>query len=186
MTHRAQLLAAAPELAMHYKLEQLDAAVIASAAQLDPDQFHASFGSVDEYLLEMHQQFMNDILARILAGAGSLPPGLDRILRSTFIQLDYCLEHRALRALVAQARRLCPRVAEVFHKRNQTTAMMIGMELKNLGYREPINLGRYYCMLVLEAAQIESDAAAAVPEARALLEDFLVLRRPAALNPGSR
>lgn len=177
--HRESALAVAAQLAETLRLDQLTPASIAAQCGLTPDEFLAAFPSVDDYLVEVHQQFMARLLETIVADAGALPPSLQRIVRASLVQLDYCLQHRALRNLLAEARRLVPKLAQIFHKRNQTTAMMIAMELKNLGCAQSIDVGRLYCMMVLEAAQIESDAGAAVPEMRQLLADFLALRMPA-------
>jgi TetR/AcrR family transcriptional repressor of nem operon len=173
-TTRSRLLAAAPKLAAKLHLAQLTPEVIAKGARLSAADFMVEFsGGVDEYLDELNQQFLESILSRIVAQAGSLPPGLERMARASSTQLDICLEDRSLRSLLVEARRLVPRVAEAMHRRNQVTAMMISLELKKLGCPQPLVIARLYCMMVLEAAQIEADAGAAVPEVRKALADFL-------------
>ena len=150
-----------------------------AAAGLTKADFLAEFDSIDAYLVELHHQFMEQILSSIVKDAGKLPPSLERMDRASSVQLDICLEQRALRGLLAEARRMVPRVADVFHRRNQVTAVMISIELKSLGCRQATMFGRFYCMMVLEAAQIEADAGKIVPEARRTLADFLALSLPA-------
>lgn len=171
----SRLVAAGMALSAKYALEELDAANIADTTGLSREQFAAQFGSVDVYLTELNQQFQDLILSRLVAEAGQLPPGLARMCRATEVQLEVCLEHRPLRNLLAEARRRLPRVAEAFHKRNQTTAMMIGIELKSLGCPNSTVIGRLYCLMVLEAAQIECEAGHALPAARRTLADFLAM-----------
>ena len=177
-THRSRLLAAASVLANELRLDQLTIDAIAAHAGLSHADFLKEFDSLDAYLVELHQQFMEHILASIVKDAGPLPPSLERMGRASSVQLDICLEQRALRGLLSEARRMVPSVADVFHRRNQVTAVMIGIELKALGCKQPTLFGRFYCMMVLEAAQIEADACKMVPEARRALADFLALSVP--------
>jgi AcrR family transcriptional regulator len=172
---RLRLLTAATELAEKHRLDQLTIDAIAAGAGLTKTDFLAEFDSVDAYLVELHNQFMEHILSSIVKDAGKLPPSLERMGRASAIQLDICLEQRALRGLLAEARRMVPSVADVFHRRNQVTAVMISIELKSLGCTRAAMFGRFYCMMVLEAAQIEADAGKLVAEARSALADFLAL-----------
>lgn len=179
-TRRSRLLAAAAALAGRLRLDQLTVDAVAAGAGLTKTDFLAEFDGIDTYLVELHHQFMEHILASIVKDAGKLPPSLERMGRASSVQLDICLEQRALRGLLAEARRMVPRVADVFHRRNQVTAVMISIELKSLGCSQATMFGRFYCMMVLEAAQIEADAGKMVPEARAALADFLALSISAA------
>lgn len=169
----SRLMVAGAALGEKYQLQELSPEVIADCTGLTREQFHAQFGAVDVYLEQVHQQFMERLLQTLVVSAGSLPRGLDRLGRASIAQLDFCLKHRALRGLLADARRLVPRVAAAFHKRSHTTALMIGIELKSLGCQHPQVIARLYCMMVLEAAQIEADAGAPVPAARRALQEFL-------------
>ncbi len=172
-SRRSRLLAAATPLAERHALAELTPAVVAEAAGLTLADFAAEFETVGDYLAEVHHQYLEGILTRIVAEAGGMPPSLERILLASTIQLDICLEQHALRNLIAEARRGVPRVAEDLHKRNRGTALMISIELKSIGCRQPMITARLYCMMVLEAAQIESDAGVKVPEVREALRAFL-------------
>ncbi|HSW15526.1 MAG TPA: hypothetical protein VLI06_21940 [Solimonas sp.] len=169
----SRLMAAGTALAGKFQLDQLTPALIADHTGLTREQFQSQFGAVDVYLEQVHHQFMERLLQALVAAAGSLPPGLERMSCATDTQLDYCLQHLTLRGLLADARRRVPRVAASFHKRTQTTALMIGIELKSLGCANPQVIARLYCVMTLEAAQVEADAGAPVPAARAALADFL-------------
>ncbi len=172
---RKQILRAAWRLAELFKLEQLTPEIVAESAGISVEAFTAEFGSVAQFLDEAHTLYLDDILARIVKEAGQMPPGVDRILRASLVQLDYCLEVRAFRNLIAEARRRVPQVAESLYRRNRGTSLMISIELKALDCKNPMVIARYYCLMVLEAAQIESEAGAAVPEARQALRDFLAM-----------
>jgi len=180
---RKQALRAAWRLAELFKLEQLTPEIIAESAGLGVEAFIAEFGSVAQFLDEAHTLYLDDILARIVREASQMPPSLDRILRASTAQLDYCLEQHAFRNLIADARRRVPLVAESLHKRNRGTSLMISIELKALGCKSPMVIARCYCQMVLEAAQIEADAGAVVAEARQALRDFLAMWVPAKPAP---
>ncbi|AXQ31365.1 hypothetical protein D0B54_22945 [Solimonas sp. K1W22B-7] len=169
----SRLLTAGLALAAQYTLDELAPETIADTTGLSHEQFAAQFGSVDGYLLEMNQQFLDHILDRLVREAGTHSPGLPRMCRATQLQLDICLEHRALRNLLSEARRRMPLVAEAFHRRNHTTGIMIGIELKSLGCPHAAAIGRIYCLMVLETAQIECETGAPNPALRRALADFL-------------
>lgn len=169
----SRLLAAGAALAARYSFEHLTPDIVADTTGLTREQFVAQFGTLDIYLTELNQQFQDHILDEMVSKAGQLPPGLPRMCRATEIQLEVCLRHRPLRSLLVDARRLLPGVAAAFHRRNQTTAMMIGIELKSLGCPNSTMIGRLYCLMVLEAAQIESEPGAPNPALRQMLADFL-------------
>lgn len=169
----SRLLAAGAALAARYSFEQLTPENVADTTGLTREQFVAQFGSLDSYLTEMNRQFLDHILDRLVRDAASTPPGLPRMCRATELQLDLCLEHRSLRLLLSEARRVLPGMGQAFHKRNRTTAMMIGVELKSLGCPNSNAIGRVYCQMVLEAAQIECEAGSPNPALRRVLAEFL-------------
>jgi hypothetical protein len=181
-TRRARFLSVAPALAESLKLDQLSKPAICAAAALPEAEFVEEFGNVEGYVAELHKKFLDGLLARMIRDTGELKPGIERILKASFAQLDGCLEQRALRAWFAEARRKLPRVAEDIHQRNRGTSMMISIELGTLGCAEPMIVARFYTQLMLEAAQMEADAGALVPEVRQALRDFLLMwvlsRRP--------
>jgi len=168
-----RLLAAGAALAARYGFEQLTPDNVADTTGLTREQFAAQFGSLDVYFTELNRQFLDHILDRLVQAASQTPPGLPRMQRATELQLDICLEHRALRLLLSEARRRLPGMAQYFHKRNQTTAMMVGIELKSLACPNSHAIGRVYCQMVLEAAQLECEAGAPNPGLRRRLSEFL-------------
>ncbi len=175
---RKDILRAAWRLAELFKLAQLTPEIIADAASISLADFNTRFKSVSEYLDQVHTLYLEDNLERILGKTGQMPPGLERIYRGAIAQLDYCLEARAFRNLMTEARRSVPQVAESQYARNRSTAMLISLELKALGCKSPTVVARYYCLMALEAAQIESEAGAVVPDARQALRDFLAMWIP--------
>jgi hypothetical protein len=177
-TRRGRFLSVAPALAEQLKLDQLTPAAICAAAKLREEEFFEEFGSVGDYVAELHRKFLNGLLARMVQEVGDLPPGIDRIMRSSATQLDACLEQRALRSWFAEARRKVPRVAEEIHQRNRGTAMMISIELTAMRCKRPMIIARLYCAMMLEAAQMEADAGGPIPELRQGLKDLLTLWLP--------
>ena len=177
-TCRARFLTVAPALAGKTKLAQLTPALIAGAARLSEQEFNAEFAGVADYVAVLHTQFLNSLLARMVQESGDLPPGIDRILCSSYAQLNACLEQGTLRAWFAEARRKIPRVAEELHIRNRGTSMMISIELSTLGCKRPMIIARLYCVMMLESAQMEADAGGPVPEVRQALRDMLTMWLP--------
>jgi AcrR family transcriptional regulator len=169
----SRLLAAGAALAARYSFEQLTPENVADTTGLTREQFTAQFGSLDSYLTALNQQFLDHILDRLVNDARDTPRGLPRMCRATELQLDICLEHRALRLLLGEARRRLPGLAQAFHKRNQTAAMMIGIELKSLACPDANGVGRLYCHMVLETAQIECEAGTPNRALRRMLAEFL-------------
>jgi TetR/AcrR family transcriptional repressor of nem operon len=178
-TRRHRFLSVAPQLAAELKLDELTPRAIAAAAKLPEADFADEFGDVGAYVSELHRKFMDGLLAHMIEEADPLPPGIDRIMRSSAAQLNACLQQRPLRAWFADARRKVPRVAEEIHVRNRGTAMMISIELKTLGCKRPMIIARLYGAMMLEAAQMEADAGGAIPEMRQALKDFLEMWIPA-------
>lgn len=179
-SRRNRLLDAAPRLAELFTLDQLKPDIVAEAASLTEADFNAEFASVGHYLGEVHTRFMEFIRARLLREAGDLKPGLERILRAAGVQLDICLEQRALRNWLAEARRKIALVANDLHMRNRAYSMMISLELSNIGCKQSMSMvvARLFCQMILEAAQIEADAGAKMPEVRQALHDFLAMWLP--------
>lgn len=173
-TRKSRFLSAAPRLAETLKLDQLTAAAICDATKLPEREFVDEFGSVEGYVADLHRKFLDGLLARMIRETGELKPGIERILRASFAQLDGCLEQRPVRAWFTDARRKLPRVVEEIHQRNRATAMMISIELAELGCREPMIIARFYTTMMVEAAQMEADAGERVAEVRQALRDFLL------------
>ena len=176
---KQRFLDIAPALAEQVKLDQLTPAAICAAAKLAEPEFIEEFRTIEAYVAEAHRKFLDRLLGRMVHESNDLPPGIERILRSSFAQLNGCLEQRALRGWFAEARRRFPRVAEEIHQRNRGTSMMISIELTALGCRRPMIIARLYCVMMLEAAQMEADAGGPVPELRQALRDFLAMWIPA-------
>jgi hypothetical protein len=180
-TRKSRFLSVAPTLAETLKLEQLTPAAVCAFARVQEAEFAEEFGTVEGYVAELHRQFLDGLLERMLRETAELKPGIERVLKASLAQLNACLEQRALRAWFAEARRRMPRIAEELHQRNRGTSMMISMELATLGCADPMIVARFYTSMMLEAAQMEADAGRLVPEVRQALRDFLVtwvLRRP--------
>lgn len=171
---RKRLLAVGPALAEKSSLDQFTPEFVSAAAGLSPQDFSSAFPDMGHYVEALHQQFMDSILQRLISGPGVLKPGLERINEATNLQLDICLEQRRLRALLMEARRRIPLVTEALHKRNQSTSLMISIELKSLGCTQAPVIARLYCIMVLETADIEAAAGVTVPAARKALSDFLL------------
>jgi len=177
-TRRGRFLSVAPSLAERCKLDDLTPALIAAEAKLPERDFADEFGTIPDYVAELHRKFLNGLLARMVHDVGDLPPSIERIMKSSEAQLNACLEQRALRAWLAEARRKMPRIAEEIHQRNRGTSMMISIELATLRCKRPMIIARLYCAMMLEAAQMEADAGGPIPEMRQGLRDFLAMLVP--------
>ncbi len=168
-----RLLKAGVALAAQHSLDELTPELISDISSLSPEQFARQLGSVDGYMLELNQQYLDYILDRLVRETGSHPPSLWRMCRATELQLDICLEHRDLQNLLSDARRHMPVLADAFQRRNQSISAMIGAELKALGCANAAALARVFQQMVLETAQIENETGAPNPALRRALEDVL-------------
>lgn len=170
---RERLLAAAPSLWSQFSFQELTEARIVSAAGVGTDEFQAAFGSIFGYVNVLQQQFMDELRNRILKVTTGTGSGMTRIQLACETYLSGCLDHRALRAWLIEARTL-PEVAAGLRKQNQVYWVVLGSELKTLGWPQPQAAARLFLAMINEAATIEHRAGGPVPAARESLWDFLL------------
>ncbi|MFP5305278.1 MAG: hypothetical protein ACLGI7_05555 [Gammaproteobacteria bacterium] len=169
---RDALLEAGRRLSGSIPLSALDAGQLCAAAGAAPQDFAQAFGDLPGYLLALQQQFMDRLRDKIVAVTSGVPSGIRRIELATETFLSGCLQERALRAWLLDAR-AWPAVFAGLRRQNQTYSVIIGSELKTLGWPAPQAAARVYLAMVLEASIVEHRRGAAVPETREVLWDFL-------------
>ena len=174
-----RLLNTGSVLASQHALDELTPELIADVIGLSAGQFATQFGSVDGYLLELNQQFLDYIAARLLRENGGGASGLSRLCRATSLQLDICLEHRALQNLLAEARRDMPLVGRAFQRRDHSLSLTTSAALKTLGCANAASIARVYHLMVLETIRIEGENGAPNPALRCALDGFLANAVPA-------
>lgn len=174
-----RLLDTGTVLASQHALDELTAELIADVTGLSPERFAAQFGSVDGYLLELNQQFLDYVSARLARENGGGSSSLARLCRSARLRLDISLEHRALQNLLADARRDLPLVGRAFQRRDHALSLTTTAELKALGCANAAAIARVYHLMVLETIRIEGENGAPNPALRRALDDFLANAVPA-------
>lgn len=173
-----RLLAVGPRLAQRYTLAELSAARISAMAEVTESDFEAAFGGILPYVSALQQHFMDGLRDRIFRLTLDAPAGLTRVKLASEAYLSGCLEHRALRGWLIEARAQ-PLIAAGLRKQNQVYWMIVASELKPLGWRHPQAAGRLYLAMINEAAVVEHRAGQAVASVREALWDFLDRGGPA-------
>ncbi|HEY0973413.1 MAG TPA: hypothetical protein VGE57_02850 [Solimonas sp.] len=169
---RDTLLAAGPQLTTRYTLAELSPARIGEGAGLDERAFTETFDSVLDYINGLQQRFMDGLRDRIFKLTLDAPPGLLRVKLASEAYLSGCLEQRALRSWLIEARAQ-PLVAAGLRKQNQVYWLIVGSELATKGWPHPQAAGRLYLAMINEASVVEHRAGQVVTSVREALWDFL-------------
>ena len=172
MSVRSELLDAGRRLCEKHRLSEIGAVEICRNAQLVQAAFETQFTDFDDYLIALQQQFMTELRDAIVAATLSLPAGLPRFRAGAAAYLEGCLERRALRNWLVEAR-MRPRVFEGLLKQNQTYLVLLGLEFAAFGAAHPPAAARLFLAMLNEAALLEQVAGRAQAEVREMLWDFL-------------
>ena len=103
---------------------------------------------------------------------GDLPAGRERLRRGAVAYLDACLDHRAVKALLIEARMdgsLTNRIAS----RGDAFTAAAQPSFRALGWRDGAYAARLFAAMTSEVALLELDAGKAIPAARRTLARFL-------------
>ena len=169
---RTALLDAGQELADDTGIAKLSVNRLVAAAGSSKGAFFHHFPTRQDYLLALHRRVHDRLLEEIVAAAGDLPPGRERLLAGAEAYLDAFLRDRGVRGLLLDARAEPLILAEV-SRRNEQTARLIEPDLGALGWKQPAASARLWIALVAEAAVVEFGRGGADADTRAALREFL-------------
>src|ERR1700759_2320172 len=101
---RESLIDAGLRLAERTGLAGLSVNLIVGEAGVAKGTFFHHFGDRASYLLALHREFHDRLLAGIERVTAGMPPGRQRLIKSAATYLDGCLRDRGIRALLLEAR----------------------------------------------------------------------------------
>lgn len=151
---RQLLIDAGLELATQGSLHRLTIDAVVSKAGVAKGTFYVHFPDRATFLVALHQQFHERLLDRILQAVEGLPPGAERLRRGTQTYLDECLQQRAVKAILLEARSEAPMTAEV-QRRHASFAQLEQADFATLGWPDAETAARLFVALGAEVALIE-------------------------------
>jgi len=169
---REALIEAGLELAETTPLAGMSVNRVVEQAHVAKGSFFYHFGDRAGYLLALHRGFHDGVLADVRLATGGQPPGADRLATVAAGYLDACLRRRGVRALLLEARAQ-PAVAGEIRVRSDQIARLCEPDFRAMGRAHPLESARLWVGLVAEAALIEHDAGARLPDLRAALREYL-------------
>ncbi len=184
MSHptRHILLEAGSELAESRGLAQMTIDAIVGKVGLGKGTFYVHFPDRTAFLVALHAQFHERLLRAILDATAELPPGAERLQRSTISYLNACLHERAVKALLLEARSNAAIMAEV-QRRNAEFALLAQADFTALGWFHAETSARLFVVLVAEVALMELEAGHADEAVRHSLWRFVGIEREGTLLP---
>ena len=169
---RESLLDAGVRLAKTTGLAGLSVNRIVEEAGVSKGAFFHHFPDRASYLLVLHRDFHDRILAEARAVLDEVPPGAERLLRSTRTYLDACLRERGVRALLLEARAEPVTAAEV-RARNAQNSDICEADFAAMGWAQPYAAAQLWVGMAAEAALLEFDAGQRVTDLRAALARYV-------------
>jgi len=169
---REALIDAGLRLAERTGLSGLSVNLIVQDAGVAKGTFFHHFGDRASYLLALHREFHERLATQIQAAVADMPPGRERLITGANTYLDGCLGDRGVRALLLEARAE-PAVTDEIARRNIANATLCRPDFAALGRSHPYASAQLWVGMAAEAALVEHQAAAELPEIRPALEEFL-------------
>jgi AcrR family transcriptional regulator len=168
---RTTLIDAGLRLAERTGLAGLSINLLVDEARVSKGTFFHHFGDRASYLLALHREFHDRLLAEVERTTSKLSPGRERLMMSATTYLDGCLRDRGVRALLLEAR-ADPVIAEEIGARNASTAKLVQADFKAMGWPRPLESAQLWVGMTAEAALLELKAGRRRPAVRAALASF--------------
>jgi TetR/AcrR family transcriptional regulator, transcriptional repressor for nem operon len=168
---RMALIDAGLRLAERTGLAGLSINLLVEDAQVSKGTFFHHFGDRASYLLALHREFHDRLLAEIDKATSTMPPGRERLIASATTYLDACLRDRGVKALLLEAR-ADPVIAEEIGARNASAAKLVRADFKAMGWRHPLECAQLWVGMTAEAALLELKAGRRSSAVRAALSQF--------------
>ena len=169
---REELIDAGLRLAERTGLAGLSINLLVEEAHVSKGTFFHHFGDRANYLLALHRDFHERVLAEIVQAIEGLEPGASRLLTAAGTYLDACLRDRGVRALLLEARAE-PAIAGEVSFRNASNAKLCTPDFQAMGWPEPRESARLWVGMTAEAALVELEAGRRRPKVRAALARFI-------------
>jgi len=151
---RQALVDAGFELATDTSLNAITVDAIVRKAGVAKGTFYVHFPDRAAFLVALHAQFHDRLRDAVLQVMKTLPPGAERLQAGIEAYLNGCLQERAVKAILLEARCEAP-IANEIQRRNAEFAAFAQADLGQLGWSNTETSARLFVALVAEAALIE-------------------------------
>ncbi|NGY06667.1 hypothetical protein [Solimonas terrae] len=147
------------------------AADLAAAATLPPATIGQVYGDFETLLCELLGQMHDEVRDLIANLTLNMPAGRSRLKLAVDAYLQALFERPALRALASRLR-FHPQGAQLIRQRVHGFNLLLQMELKNIGWRQPDALARLATAAIIEIGLAEAEAGHPLPELRETLLNY--------------
>ena len=169
---RAALLDAGAAVAEREGLAGLSVNRVVAEAGVAKGTFYVHFADRAAFVDALHERFYAQVREAVDAASAELEPGAERLQRAALAYLDACLSHRAVKALLVEARTdgsLTDRIAS----RGDAFAQDAAASFRAMGRRDAAQAARLFVAMTSDAALQELAAGRRVPAVRRALAGFV-------------
>jgi TetR/AcrR family transcriptional repressor of nem operon len=152
---RQALVDAGFELATNTSLNAITVDAIVRKAGVAKGTFYVHFPDRATFLVALHVQFHERLRDAMLQAMQPLPPGAERLRAGAEAYLNGCLQERAVKAILLEARSEAPPITAEVRRRGAEFAAFAQDDLSVLGWSNTEAGARMFVALVTEAALIE-------------------------------
>jgi TetR/AcrR family transcriptional regulator, transcriptional repressor for nem operon len=171
---RQGLLDAGASLVEEHGLAGLSVNMVVARAGVAKGTFYVHFKDRSAFVDAMHERFhasVQEAMAKAIAG---MPPGAERIYRSSEVYLDVSLANRGVKALGLETRSDPSAQASMAIRRERLAAAGVA-DLKAMGWRDAAAAAQLLAAMTREISVLEFDAGKPLPASRRALKRFLGL-----------
>lgn len=168
---RLELLDAAATLAGSEGIDALTVSAITAESGHAKGTFYVHFDDRSELIVELHQQFHDELFAAIDRETSMLPPGRDRACARIESFLDGCRARPVVRAMLLEARAL-PEIVDLVDERNTQAATLLEDDLRTTS-RLPRETSQLLVSATVEVARQELTTGKRLPRLRSALYELI-------------
>jgi len=168
---RAALLEAGLRLAGG-GLQALSVNDVTAEAKVAKGTFYVHFASRAEFVLALHRSFYDRTVQHIQGAVQAAAPGREALEAGAYAYLDACLDQRAVKALLLEAR-FEPLIQEEVAARNEGHVRFAAPQFAAMGRPDPEVSARLFVAVASEAALLELANGGPDPAVRRALAAFL-------------
>jgi AcrR family transcriptional regulator len=169
---REALLDAGAALAEQHGLAGVSVNMVVARAGVAKGTFYVHFKDRSAFVDTMHERFHGRVQEAVNKAVAGLPPGPERLFRSTEAYLDVSLANRGVKALALEARS-DPTMQGSMTARRERLAEAGVADLKVMGWPDAEAAAQLLAAMTREISVLEFDAGAPLPASRRVLQRFL-------------
>ncbi|HSZ40621.1 MAG TPA: TetR/AcrR family transcriptional regulator [Trebonia sp.] len=169
---REALLDAGAALAEEHGLAGVSVNMVVARAGVAKGTFYVHFKDRAAFVDAMHERFHARVQAAVDQAVAGLPPGAQRIFRSTEAYLDVSLANRGVKALSLEARS-DPTVQDSMAARRERLTAAGVADLRAMGWDDAEAAAQLLAAMTREISVLEFDAGGPLLASRRVLKRFL-------------